>query len=63
MCRARIDIDLDVSKMEYTADDAGVDWGNDVASERSELCVDEAPPTQLEFTHLALALPGESSSE
>ena len=49
--------------MEYTADDAGVDWGNDVASERYELCVDEATPTQLEFTHLALALPGENSSE
>lgn len=49
--------------MEYTADDAGVDWGNDVASERYELYVDEATPTQLEFTHLALALPGENSSE
>ena len=29
VCRARIDLDVDVLKMEFTADDAEVDWGNE----------------------------------
>ena len=29
VCRARIDLDVDVLKMEFTADDAEVDWSNE----------------------------------
>ena len=75
VCRARTDLDVDALKMEFAADDAEVDWGNDVAFfrwllgeteqveilERYELWVDEATPTQLELTHLPSVSPEDPS--
>jgi hypothetical protein len=77
VCRARIDLDVDASKVEFAAADAEVDWGNDMAFfqwllgktdqveilERYELWVGEATPTQLELTHLPPVSPDESPLE